>query len=45
MNDTDEDVEAEARLHERMGGIPSPKPALVAPAALYLTAILESVCE
>jgi hypothetical protein len=44
LNDSDEDAQAERRLHDRMG---SPdlgcSPALVAPAALYMTAILECV--
>ena len=47
MNDTDEDAEAERRLQQRMEGAGSatpPSPALLAPAALYLTAILEYVC-
>jgi hypothetical protein len=44
MNDTDEDAEVERRLDERMvraGGTTPPHVSLVAPAALYLTAILE----
>lgn len=44
MNDSDEDAEAEKRLHDKMaqaGDVPPPKAVLVAPAALYLTAILE----
>lgn len=45
LSDSDEDPQAEARLAERLGkalpGVSSPKPTLVAPAALYLTAILE----
>ncbi|TFK72055.1 hypothetical protein BDN72DRAFT_957648 [Pluteus cervinus] len=48
LNDSDEDPLAESRLYERMvqaGGIVPPKQALVAPAALYLTAILEAICE
>lgn len=46
MNDTDEDGEAEKRLQHRMEGMGSatpPSAALLAPAALYLTAILEYV--
>ena len=46
MNDTDEDTEVERRLNERMlnaGGTAPPHPSLMAPAALYLTAILECV--
>ena len=44
LNDTDEDAQAERRLAERMGnGDIGCSPALVAPAALYLTAILECV--
>ncbi|KAI0082548.1 hypothetical protein K474DRAFT_1655346 [Panus rudis PR-1116 ss-1] len=48
MNDTDEDSELERRLNDRMveaGGSYPPKPQLLAPAALYLTAILEHICE
>ncbi|KZP13483.1 hypothetical protein FIBSPDRAFT_897397 [Athelia psychrophila] len=49
LSDSDEDPQAEARLAERIGkAIPDvspPKGTLVAPAALYLTAIIESVCE
>ncbi|KAH9833797.1 uncharacterized protein C8Q71DRAFT_860069 [Rhodofomes roseus] len=47
MNDSDEDGEAERRLSERMKGsnMSPPHPSEVAPAALYLTAILESICE
>ncbi|EGO02382.1 hypothetical protein SERLA73DRAFT_178295, partial [Serpula lacrymans var. lacrymans S7.3] len=47
LSDTDEDPEAESRLYERMDvdGVTPPKEALLTPAALYLTAILESVCE
>lgn len=44
LNDTDEDGQAERKLAERMGnGDLGCSPALVAPAALYLTAILECV--
>ncbi|KAI0711045.1 hypothetical protein C8T65DRAFT_695490 [Cerioporus squamosus] len=48
MNDSDEDAEAEKRLQQRMeaaGSTAPPSPALLAPAALYLTAILEAICE
>ncbi|KAJ7265494.1 hypothetical protein B0H12DRAFT_200736 [Mycena haematopus] len=48
LNETDEDSAAVARLQEKMtqlGGTTPPIPALVAPASLYLTAILESMCE
>ncbi|KZT42968.1 hypothetical protein SISSUDRAFT_1125212 [Sistotremastrum suecicum HHB10207 ss-3] len=48
LNDVDEDNEAEARLQVRMahaGGAASPRTSSIAPAALYLTAILESVCQ
>ncbi|KAG7097385.1 hypothetical protein E1B28_004735 [Marasmius oreades] len=48
LNESDEDPVAESRLHERMASISNqqpPKPSLVAPAALYLTAILEAMCE
>ncbi|KDQ64137.1 hypothetical protein JAAARDRAFT_27755 [Jaapia argillacea MUCL 33604] len=48
LNDVDEDLNAETRLQERMaqaGGLSAPKVSLVAPAALYLTAILEAICE
>ncbi|KNZ76055.1 hypothetical protein J132_00331, partial [Termitomyces sp. J132] len=47
LNDSDEDNAAEIRTNDRMtaaGGIP-PKAALLAPASLYLTAILEAICE
>lgn len=47
LSDSDEDEQAEMRLAERMShaaaSISPPKPTLVAPAALYLTAILEYV--
>jgi len=45
LNETDEDPGAERRINDRMGsgGGMVPKPALMAPAALYLTAILEYV--
>ncbi|KAI0686484.1 hypothetical protein BC835DRAFT_1420321 [Cytidiella melzeri] len=48
MNDTDEDAEVEKRLNERMmhaGGSAPPHASLMAPAALYLTAILEQICQ
>ncbi|TBU43298.1 hypothetical protein BD309DRAFT_864596 [Dichomitus squalens] len=48
MNDSDEDAEAEKRLQQRMeqaGSSSPPSPALLSPAALYLTAILEAICE
>ncbi|CAL1700124.1 unnamed protein product [Somion occarium] len=48
MNDGDEDVEAEKRLIGRMASVgvsAPPQTHLLAPAALYLTAILEHVCE
>lgn len=44
MNDTDEDEDAERRLNDRMveaGGSFPPRQSMLAPAALYLTAILE----
>ncbi|KAJ3923740.1 hypothetical protein F5877DRAFT_30796 [Lentinula edodes] len=43
LNESDGDKSAEARLQERLVGTgPPPKPSLIAPAALYLTAILDS---
>ncbi|CCM03353.1 uncharacterized protein FIBRA_05482 [Fibroporia radiculosa] len=48
MNDSDEDADGEARLRDRMrehGSSSAPRASEVAPAALYLTAILESICE
>nr|GAT54667.1 predicted protein [Mycena chlorophos] len=48
LNESDEDSAAVAKLTERMaqlGGTTPPAPTLVAPASLYLTAILESMCE
>ncbi|KZT29444.1 hypothetical protein NEOLEDRAFT_1175130 [Neolentinus lepideus HHB14362 ss-1] len=49
LNDADEDPEAESRLYDTVFAsglvLVPPKPALVSPAALYLTAILESICE
>ncbi|KAG6840641.1 hypothetical protein C0991_005364 [Blastosporella zonata] len=47
FNESDEDQAAESRTNDRMsaaGGIP-PKAGLLAPASLYLTAILEALCE
>ncbi|KAH8092459.1 hypothetical protein BXZ70DRAFT_950979 [Cristinia sonorae] len=47
LNDSDEDHDAERRLNQRMiaaGGTYPPKANLLAPAALYLTAILEHIC-
>ncbi|KAG6910139.1 hypothetical protein DXG01_012898 [Tephrocybe rancida] len=47
LNESDEDQATENRINDRMsaaGGTP-PKAGLVAPAALYLTAILEAMCE
>lgn len=44
MNDADEDENVEGKLNERMvqaGGTAPPHPSLMAPAALYLTAIIE----
>jgi hypothetical protein len=45
LNESDEDASAEARLTDRMtqAGVTPPKANVVAPAALYLTAILEYV--
>ncbi|KAI0750620.1 hypothetical protein C8Q80DRAFT_1099245 [Daedaleopsis nitida] len=46
MNDSDEDADAEKRLQQRMeatGSTAPPNSALMAPAALYTTAILEYV--
>jgi hypothetical protein len=45
FNESDEDTSAETRLNDRFskGGGTPPPPTLVAPAALYLTAILECV--
>ncbi|KAF8646408.1 hypothetical protein AX16_007273 [Volvariella volvacea WC 439] len=48
LNELDADSMAEVRLHERMtqiGGLSPPKQSLVAPASLYLTAILEAMSE
>lgn len=44
LNESDEDPGAESRVYERMtqaGGASPPTATLVAPASLYLTAILE----
>jgi len=44
LNDSDEDPLAESRLYERMaqaGVVIPPNQILVAPASLYLTAIIE----
>lgn len=45
LNEGDEDKNAEAKLVERMAatGLPPPSDSLLAPAALYLTAIMEYV--
>ncbi|PFH49260.1 hypothetical protein AMATHDRAFT_5074 [Amanita thiersii Skay4041] len=47
LNDSDEDSAAETRLMDRMRGIGAVpfKPTRIAPAALYLTAIVEAMCE
>ncbi|KIK98311.1 hypothetical protein PAXRUDRAFT_824006 [Paxillus rubicundulus Ve08.2h10] len=47
LSDTDENAEAEAQLYEQMNaeGSPPPNQLLLAPASLYLTAIIESICE
>ncbi|KIK67609.1 hypothetical protein GYMLUDRAFT_785545 [Collybiopsis luxurians FD-317 M1] len=46
LNESDGDKSAESRLHERFAATGQPpRPSLVAPAALYLTAILEAMCE
>ncbi|PPQ66726.1 hypothetical protein CVT26_009527 [Gymnopilus dilepis] len=47
LNEEDEDPASEARINENYGKMhpQSPSPALLDPAALYLTAILESLCE
>ncbi|KAA1466745.1 hypothetical protein DENSPDRAFT_831626 [Dentipellis sp. KUC8613] len=44
LNDSDEDAQAESRINDSLGH-PGMKASLVAPAALYLTAILEAICE
>jgi hypothetical protein len=43
LNDSDEDAQAENSIQERLRsqGLDPPKSVIVAPAALYLTAILE----
>ncbi|KAJ3788151.1 hypothetical protein GGU11DRAFT_742543 [Lentinula aff. detonsa] len=46
LNESDGDKSAESKLQDRLAGAGQPpKPSLVAPAALYLTAILEAMCE
>ncbi|KAJ3514250.1 hypothetical protein NLJ89_g2482 [Agrocybe chaxingu] len=47
LNEEDEDPSAESRVNERFAKVHphSPKLALLDPAALYLTAIIESMCE
>ncbi|KAI9466969.1 hypothetical protein BJY52DRAFT_1235607 [Lactarius psammicola] len=47
LNDSDEDAQAENKIQERLQsqGMEPPKSIIVAPAALYLTAILECICE
>ncbi|KAK0206893.1 hypothetical protein DFS33DRAFT_1317748 [Desarmillaria ectypa] len=47
LNESDEDPTSEGLLEERMSHnhLHAPSPTLVAPAALYLTAILEAMCE
>ncbi|KAI9507028.1 hypothetical protein F5148DRAFT_1208967 [Russula earlei] len=47
LNDEDEDAQAENVIQQRLRsqGIDPPKSVIVAPAALYLTAILECICE
>ncbi|KAI0004969.1 hypothetical protein BJV74DRAFT_316414 [Russula compacta] len=47
LNDSDEDAQAENSIQERLRsqGVEPPKSIIVAPAALYLTAILECICE
>ncbi|KAI0268310.1 hypothetical protein BC834DRAFT_686389 [Gloeopeniophorella convolvens] len=47
LNDSDEDAHAEGKIQERLQsqGMEPPKSVIVAPAALYLTAILECICE
>ena len=43
LNDADEDAQAEVRLSDKLGGVSANarRAVLVAPAALYLTAIME----
>lgn len=46
MNDTDEDADAIKRVNEKMGvagSLAPPHTSLLAPASLYITAILECV--
>ncbi|KAG2042121.1 hypothetical protein BDR03DRAFT_889447 [Suillus americanus] len=47
LSDTDENSDAENHLKERMlaDGVPPPKQEVLSPASLYLTAIIESICE
>ncbi|KAG1768667.1 hypothetical protein EDD22DRAFT_771996 [Suillus occidentalis] len=47
LSDTDENSDAENRLKERMlaDGVSPPKQEVLSPASLYLTAIIESICE
>ncbi|KAF8204678.1 hypothetical protein BJ912DRAFT_5135 [Pholiota molesta] len=47
LNEQDEDPNSESRINEMFGKVHPhpPKSALLDPAALYLTAILESMCE
>ncbi|KAI0304149.1 hypothetical protein BC826DRAFT_981762 [Russula brevipes] len=47
LNDSDEDAQAENKIQERLRsqGMEPPKSIIVAPAALYLTAVLECICE
>ncbi|TFK43844.1 hypothetical protein BDQ12DRAFT_643549 [Crucibulum laeve] len=47
LNESDEDPGSETHINERMAQTHAypPAPSLVAPAALYLTAVLEAMCE
>ncbi|KAH9006865.1 hypothetical protein EDB86DRAFT_3069565 [Lactarius hatsudake] len=47
LNDSDEDAQVENKIQERLQsqGVEPPKSIVVAPASLYLTAILECICE
>ncbi|KAF7789453.1 hypothetical protein EIP86_000398 [Pleurotus ostreatoroseus] len=48
MNDGDEDADAIKRVNDKMSiatGLPVPHTSVMAPASLYLTAILEHVCQ
>ncbi|KAH9045454.1 hypothetical protein EDB85DRAFT_2284347 [Lactarius pseudohatsudake] len=47
LNDSDEDAQVENKIQERLQsqGVEPPKSVVVAPASLYLTAILECICE